>query len=167
MTVANYEYLVYWRLYQDGSIECHVRATGIMVVGHLPEGEPARHGTMVDQRTYALFHQHFLIARLDMDVDGSENTVHMVESGPAGYGDDDPYGLGLIQRAVPLRTRVRGQAGLPLGDAARLEDREPGVLEPRGALVAYKLGRARAAAHAPRGLAGAARPPRHCATRCG
>ena len=31
VTVANYEYLVYWRLYQDGNIECEVRATGIMV----------------------------------------------------------------------------------------------------------------------------------------
>ena len=81
VTVANYEYLVYWRLYQDGSIECHVRATGIMVVGHLPEGEPARHGTMVDQRTYAPFHQHFLIARLDMDVDGSDNTVRWSSPG--------------------------------------------------------------------------------------
>ena len=30
-TVANYEYLVYWRFYQDGTIECEVRATGIMV----------------------------------------------------------------------------------------------------------------------------------------
>ena len=31
VTVANYEYLVYWRFYQDGNIECEVRATGIMV----------------------------------------------------------------------------------------------------------------------------------------
>ena len=31
VTVANYEYLVYWRLYQDGNIECEIRATGIMV----------------------------------------------------------------------------------------------------------------------------------------
>ena len=93
VTVANYEYLVYWRLYQDGSIECHVRATGIMVVGHLPEGEPARHGTLVDQRTYAPFHQHFLIARLDLDVDGPDNTVQMVETSAAGYSDEDPYGL--------------------------------------------------------------------------
>ncbi|HSU10966.1 MAG TPA: tyramine oxidase, partial [Pseudonocardia sp.] len=30
-TVANYEYLTYWRFYQDGTIECEVRATGIMV----------------------------------------------------------------------------------------------------------------------------------------
>jgi primary-amine oxidase len=108
VTVANYEYLIYWRLYQDGSIECHVRATGIMVVGHLPEGAHARHGTLVDTRTYAPFHQHFLIARLDMDVDGPDNTVHMVESEAAGYSDDDPYGLGLFQRSVPLRTESEG-----------------------------------------------------------
>jgi primary-amine oxidase len=104
VTVANYEYLVYWRLYQDGSVECHVRATGIMVVGHLPEGEPAKHGTMVDQRTYAPFHQHFLIARLDMDVDGPANTVHMVETRAAGYSEDDPHGLGLEQVSERLVT---------------------------------------------------------------
>ncbi len=39
-TVANYEYLVYWRLYLDGTIECEVRATGIMVTTPLPEGAP-------------------------------------------------------------------------------------------------------------------------------
>ena len=38
VTVANYEYLVYWRLYQDGNIECEVRATGIMVTTPLATG---------------------------------------------------------------------------------------------------------------------------------
>ncbi len=139
VTVANYEYLVYWRLYQDGSIECHVRATGIMVVGHLPEGEPARHGTMVDQRTYAPFHQHFLIARLDMDVDGSDNTVQMVESGPAGYGDDDPYGLGLIQRAVPLRTESEGKQDYRWETQRAWKVVNEGSLNHVGTPVAYKL----------------------------
>ena len=37
-TVANYEYLVYWRFYQDGNIECEVRATGIMVTTPFAEG---------------------------------------------------------------------------------------------------------------------------------
>jgi len=43
VTVANYEYLVYWRFYQDGSIECEVRATGIMVTSHIaaPGSRPA------------------------------------------------------------------------------------------------------------------------------
>ena len=40
-TVANYEYLIYWRFYQDGNIECEVRATGIMVTTPFAEGADA------------------------------------------------------------------------------------------------------------------------------
>lgn len=80
VTVANYEYLTYWRFYQDGNIECEVRATGLMVVSHLPEGVAPEHGTLVDERTYAPFHQHFLIARMDLDVDGTDNTVYQTET---------------------------------------------------------------------------------------
>ena len=71
VTVANYEYLVYWRFYQDGNIECEVRATGIMVTSHFPGRAQPPYGTLVDQRTYAPFHQHFIVARLDLDVDGA------------------------------------------------------------------------------------------------
>ena len=72
--MANYEYLLYWRFYQDGNIECEVRATGIMVTTPFPEGEPPPYGTVVDARTYAPIHQHFIVARLDMDVDGEPTT---------------------------------------------------------------------------------------------
>ena len=72
VTVANYEYLVYWRFYQDGNIECEVRATGIMVTTQFARATPPPYGTLVDERTYAPFHQHFLVARLDMDVDGED-----------------------------------------------------------------------------------------------
>jgi primary-amine oxidase len=76
VTVANYEYLVYWRFYQDGSIECEVRATGIMVTSETaaPGSRPAN-GTIVDQGIYAPFHQHFIVARLDLDVDGTGSTI--------------------------------------------------------------------------------------------
>src|SRR5205085_2750699 len=49
VTVANYEYLVYWRFYQDGNIECEVRATGIVVTSHPGPGGPPAHGTLVDE----------------------------------------------------------------------------------------------------------------------
>ena len=76
VTVANYEYLIYWRFYQDGNIECEIRATGIMVTTPFTEGaEQPPTGTLVDARTYAPYHQHFLVARLDLDVDGEQNTV--------------------------------------------------------------------------------------------
>src|SRR3954463_8183918 len=103
-TVANYEYLVYWRFYQDASIECEVRATGIMVTSSFADGQPPPYGTVVNERTYAPFHQHFIVARLDLDVDGEANTVHMIESEALPTGRDNPDGLALVQRSVPLRT---------------------------------------------------------------
>jgi primary-amine oxidase len=108
VTVANYEYLVYWRLYQDGNIECEVRATGIMVTTHFAPGRQPPYGTLVDERTYAPFHQHFLIARLDLDVDGEANTVYATESEPLPVGPENPHGLALVQRETPLRTELEG-----------------------------------------------------------
>jgi primary-amine oxidase len=109
VTVANYEYLVYWRFYQDGSIECEVRATGIMVTTPVAEGAAPETGTVVDQRTYAPFHQHFLVTRLDLDVDGEDNTVVMTESEALPIGPDNPHGLALVQRNVVLRTEEEGK----------------------------------------------------------
>jgi len=107
-TVANYEYLFYWRFYQDGNIECEVRATGIMVTTPFAEGRQPPFGTLVDDRTYAPFHQHFIVARLDLDIDGERNTVHMTETEIVPTGPDNPHGLGLTQRSVPLRTEQEG-----------------------------------------------------------
>jgi primary-amine oxidase len=109
VTVANYEYLVYWRFYQDGNIECEVRATGILVTSHSSEGNQPSHGTLVDQGTYAPFHQHFIVARLDLDVDGPDNTVYATESQASVAGGGDPYGLGLVVRNTPLRTEAEGK----------------------------------------------------------
>ncbi|TXI56092.1 primary-amine oxidase [Mycolicibacterium mageritense] len=109
MTVANYEYLVYWRFYQDGNIECEVRATGLMVTTALREGEEHPHGILVDNRTYAPIHQHFLTARLDLDIDGSGNTVYATETETEPIGPDNPYGLSLRQKNTPLRTEEEGK----------------------------------------------------------
>ncbi|AHY45614.1 Cu2+-containing amine oxidase [Rubrobacter radiotolerans] len=107
-TVANYEYIVYWRFYQDGNIECEVRATGIMVTTAF-EGEKPPYGTLVDNRTYAPHHQHFLVARLDLDVDGEQNTVYMSESEALPVSEENPHGLALVQRETPLRTESEGK----------------------------------------------------------
>ena len=107
-TVANYEYPVYWRFYPDGNIECEVRATGIMVVTHLPAGQQAP-GTLVDERTYAPFHQHFIVARLDLDIDGTANSVYCCDSEGLPIGAGNPLGLTLVQRQTPLRTEADGR----------------------------------------------------------
>jgi primary-amine oxidase len=110
VTVANYEYLVYWRFYQDGNIECEVRATGILVTSHTDAaGSAPSSGTLVDHGTYAPYHQHFIVARLDLDVDGPGNTVYAVDSVPARAGGNDPYGLGLAVTSTPLCTEAEGK----------------------------------------------------------
>ena len=121
VTVANYEYLVYWRLYQDGNIECEVRATGIMVTTHFAEGAQPPYGTLVDERTYAPFHQHFLVARLDLDVDGEANTVYATESEALPIGPDEPARPRARAARHAAAHGVRGQAGLRLEHPAGVE----------------------------------------------
>jgi primary-amine oxidase len=140
VTVANYEYLVYWRFYQDGNIECEVRATGILVTSHTaaPGSRPAN-GTLVDQGLYAPFHQHFIVARLDLDVDGSDNTVYVSDSVPAPVGGDDPYGLGLTVRSTPLRTEAEGKQDYDWSTQRGWKITNNNIPNGLGTPVSYKL----------------------------
>ena len=71
-TVGNYEYGFFWYLYQDGTIEFEGKLTGIVHTAGVPVGEPGRHATEVSPGVAAGYHQHFFTARLDMDVDGTD-----------------------------------------------------------------------------------------------
>jgi primary-amine oxidase len=139
VTVANYEYLVYWRLYQDGNIECEVRATGIMVTTPLAPGQPNPNGTLVDERTYAPFHQHFLVARLDLDVDGTDNTAYMTESYAEPIGPDNPYGLSLAVRNVALRTEAQGRQDVDFATQRAWKVVNTNVTNGLGTHPSYKL----------------------------
>ena len=139
-TVANYEYLVYWRFYQDGTIECEVRATGIMVTTHLAAGDPIpATGTIVDERTYAPFHQHFIVARLDMEIDGPANTVLECHSEALPISADNPYGLALIEQRTPLRTESEGKQNYDWATQRSWKVVNPGRVNRLGVSPAYKL----------------------------
>jgi primary-amine oxidase len=139
-TVANYEYLVYWRFYQDGNIECEVRATGIMVTTPLPEGAPTPPtGTLVDQRTYAPFHQHFLVARMDLDIDGQQNTVMEVDSMAAPIDEQNPYGLAVVTTATPVASEAESARDYNWGTQRAWKVTNPNKVNAVGTPVAYKL----------------------------
>ena len=139
VTVGNYEYLVYWRLYQDGNIQAEVRATGIMVTTRFPEGRQPPYGTLVDERTYAPFHQHFLVARLDLDVDGDRNTVYATESEALPTGPDNPHGVALVQRSTPLRTEAAGRQDYDWSTQRSWKVVNESVHNRLGTPVGYKL----------------------------
>ena len=139
VTVANYEYLVYWRFYQDGNIECEVRATGIMVTSYFPDGRQPPTGTLVDERTYAPFHQHFIVARLDLDVDGEANTVYATESVALPADGGNPDGLGLVVQETPLRTESEGRQDYDWHRQRAWKVVNPGARNGLGGPVGYKL----------------------------
>ena len=101
-TVGNYDYGFYWYLYLDGTIEAEIKATGIMSTAAVPPGEVPRHGTLVDEGLNAMVHQHFFSARLDLDVDGTENSIYEVET-VATPPQRNPYGNAFETVRTPVR----------------------------------------------------------------
>src|SRR3954451_9846345 len=140
VTVANYEYLVYWRFYQDGNIECEVRATGLMVTTPFAaDGTPPATGTVVDKQTYAPFHQHFLVARLDLDVDGAGNTVYEVDSRALPVSDSNPYGLAVVTDATPVRSESESARDFNWSAQRSWQVVNPNRVNAVGSNRAYKL----------------------------
>ena len=88
--IGNYDYLLDWRFEQDGSIHVAVGATGIietkgvkarkaedhMMSGASETSEPAsdEYGQFVAENTIGVNHDHFFSFRLDLDVDGQNNS---------------------------------------------------------------------------------------------
>lgn len=139
-TVANYEYLVYWRFYPDGNIECEIRATGIMVSTPM-EDEAATFptGTVIDRRSYAPYHQHFLVARLDLDIDGEDNTVVESDSMAAPIGDANPLGLDLHTRGTVITSEAEAGRDYRWETQRSWKVQNPNRLNAWGAPTAYKL----------------------------
>ena len=94
------------------------------------DGDSSPYGTTVDTRTYAPFHQHFLVAKLDLDIDGEDNTVVEVDSVAAPISEDNPYGLGGVHPGDHDRVREPVGPRLQLGDPAGLEGDQPRQDEP-------------------------------------
>ncbi|WP_204139210.1 primary-amine oxidase [Halomicronema sp. CCY15110] len=106
-TVDNYEYGFYWYFYQDGTIQYEIKLTGILLAAALAD-EP-RYGTLVAPEVNALNHQHFFAMRLDLDVDGTENSVYEVNSEAVPLGPENPYGNGWYGVSTLLETEQAAQ----------------------------------------------------------
>ena len=75
-----------------------VKLTGIMNTMTLKPGESPRYGTEVAPRLMAPNHQHFFNARLDLDIDGEENTAHEVNTVSVPAGSENPHGNAFFAR---------------------------------------------------------------------
>ena len=80
--VGNYDYLLDWVFNDAAEIEVRVGATGVVALkgvrtqkmSDATAGEDTRYGTLVASGLVAINHDHYFNFRLDLDVDGSENS---------------------------------------------------------------------------------------------
>ncbi len=108
-TIGNYEYASYWYLHQDGRIEYEMKATGVINTAACHVGQPGKYGTEVAPGVVGHIHQHIFSARLDMEVDGPNNTVVECDTIAPPPGPDNPYGNAFFVEETVLETELRAQ----------------------------------------------------------
>ncbi|MEM9088765.1 MAG: primary-amine oxidase [Cyanobacteria bacterium P01_F01_bin.53] len=107
-TVGNYEYGFYWYFYQDGTIQYEVKLTGVVSTAAVMPGEVPQYGTLIAPQLNAPIHQHIFNVRMDMCIDGNQNSVYEVDIVPA-EDIDNPYGNAFYAKSTLLPTEKAAQ----------------------------------------------------------
>ena len=127
-TVGNYDYLFDWRFEQDASITVGVGATGILEVkavkdqradaplsaglaGKDTDGKEVQFGQLVAPGLDGVDHDHYFSYRLDLDVDGVNNSL-MVDKLVPFKLPDSSLGRHWIWAMKPEMLKTEGEAKL-------------------------------------------------------
>lgn len=107
VTIENTGYWITWRFYQDATIELAVRVTGILSTNLMAVDVKAPlYGTLVAPQVYTQIYQHFFAVRIDVDIDGRNNTVATSDIARVSetLSPENPYGNGMIRNITVLST---------------------------------------------------------------
>ncbi len=136
-SIDNYEYGFFWYFYQDGTIQCEVKLTGILLCAAL--NNMPQYGTLVAPELNALNHQHIFCVRLDMSVDGEQNSVYEVNTEAIPPGPDNPHGNAFVAKKTLLASESEAQRLIAPFSARYWQISNPNVLNALGQPVSYKL----------------------------
>jgi len=138
-TVANYEYGFFWYFYLDGTIQLEIKLTGIVSTASIPPGEKRKFGTVLAPGLYAPNHQHFFNVRLDMNVDGPQNSVCEVNTVTEPLSEDNPYGNAFYAETTFFTAEQEAQRHVDLATGRYWKVINPSMRNSLGDPVSYKL----------------------------
>ncbi len=138
-TIDNYDYGFFWYLYQDGTIAFEAKLTGIVSTGAAPVGEVQKYGQLVAPQLTAPIHQHIFCFRLDMMVDGQNNSVYEVHTEAEPAGDTNPHGNAFFNKNTLLSTESEAQQRVDPNTARYWKVINPNSRNRMGEPVGYKL----------------------------
>ncbi len=143
--VGNYEYGFNWIFHQDGMLEMEVQLTGIMAAraiddaGNHAAHEGESHGHKVAPGIEAVHHQHFFNFRLDMDVDGTSNSLVEMNTQATPAGPQNAYDNSFTMIETPLRTEREAQRQVSMASSRKWKVTNPTVRNSLGEPVSYIL----------------------------
>jgi primary-amine oxidase len=138
-TVENYEYGLFWYLYQDGNIQFEIKLSGILSLGALPPGEKSKYGTLIAPQLYAPSHQHFFNVRLDLDIDGGPNSVYQIDVVADEPGEKNPFGNAFYAKPTLLKSEKQARANINPESARTWKIVNDNVKNAVGDPVGYKF----------------------------
>ncbi len=139
VTVNNYEYGYFWYFYQDGSIEFEAKLTGIVLTLAADPASEYPSSTEIEPGLLAPYHQHIFSARLDLDIDGVENSVVEIDAVAAPTGPLNPHGAAYTTQTTVLESESVAQRVVDPFVNRYWKVINPNRLNHVGAPVGYKL----------------------------
>ncbi|KAJ1291534.1 hypothetical protein BS78_02G322400 [Paspalum vaginatum] len=148
---GNYDYILDWEFKTSGSIKFVVSLTGLLEVKatsytHADEITADAHGTLVSENTLAIYHDHYVTYHLDLDIDGTNNslvkniiTAKRNTGDPATGGADTPRRSYWTVRREVAETEADGQVDVNAGPPADLLFVNPSKKTRMGYEVGYRL----------------------------
>ena len=106
--IGNYDYILDWRFQQNGTIKVAIGASGTEETKAVTSesvrdehyAQDTLYGTLIDKHLVGMTHQHLYNFRLDLDVDGQENTA--IETSAKQEAVDNPKGTKIMQLDQPF-----------------------------------------------------------------
>ncbi|MEI6405614.1 MAG: primary-amine oxidase [Actinomycetes bacterium] len=139
VTINNYEYGYYWYFYQDGAIEFEAKLTGILLTLSDEPGVAHPSATQIEEGLWAPYHQHTFCARLDLDIDGTENSVIEVDSVAREMGPENPHGGAYVTTNDVIAKESAASRLLDLGKSRYWKIVNPNKKNHVGQPVGYKI----------------------------
>ncbi|MCH8269294.1 MAG: hypothetical protein IH846_17465 [Acidobacteria bacterium] len=145
--LGNYDYVFDWVLQQNGTIRVAVGSTGIILVKAVASrtarednGEPAnRYGRLVAEHTLGVNHDHYFSFRLDLDVEGRDNTLLREELRTIRLAEGGLRKRVWVADQKIARVEQDGKLQINLEKPALWRVINPNVLGPLGYPVSYQI----------------------------
>ena len=145
-TVGNYDYGFNWIFHQDGTLEMRVLLTGIMETKGVDlaselhnSASDMAYGHLVEPNLLAVHHQHFFNFRLDMDVDGTKNSVVEMNTAAETANPGNRYKSAFVMKGTALRSEAEAHRNVNLASSRKWEVVNSSVRNSVGASTGYIL----------------------------